>query len=237
MSAGCVLVLAGLDPSGGAGLLADAETVRALGLRPLCVATALTVQTTRHALRFQPVAPLLVQDCARALLEEEDVRAVKIGMVGAVQVARAIADLLRSHRALPLVVDPVLAASSGAPLFKEPGGAAAYLELMEGAIVTPNLDEAEALSGTREPEAAARALVARGARAALVKGGHLEGDPIDLLFDGAAVERLAGARISARRRGTGCRLSSALAAGLAAGRPLLLAAQEAKAFVRGYLQG
>ncbi len=234
---GCVLVLAGLDPSGGAGLLADAETIRAFGLRPLCVATALTVQTTRHALQFQPVAPLLVRDSARALLEEEDIRSIKIGMVGAEQVARAIADLLPDFRALPLVVDPVLVASSGAPLFKGPDGAAAYLELMRGAIVTPNLDEAEALAGTRAQEAAARALVERGAKAALVKGGHLEGDAIDLLFDGEHVFRLAASRLAVRRRGTGCRLASALAAGLAAGRPLLAAAEEAKAFVRGYLQG
>lgn len=234
---GCVLVLAGLDPSGGAGLLADAEALRAFGLRPLCVATALTVQTTRHALQFQPVAPLLVQDSARALLEEEPIRAIKIGMVGAEQVARAILDLLQDFRALPLVVDPVLFASSGAPLFKGPGGVAAYLELMRGAIVTPNLAEAEALSGTREQEAAARALVSQGARAALVKGGHLDGDAIDLLYDGERVERLAGARIAVGRRGTGCRFASALAAGLASGRPLLEAAQGAKAFVRGYLLG
>ncbi len=231
-----MLVLAGLDPSGGAGLLADAETIRAFGLRPLCVATALTVQTTRHALRFQPVAPLLVQDSARALLEEEDVRAIKIGMVGAEQVARAIADLLQDFRALPLVVDPVLASSSGAALFKGPLGAAAYLELMRGAVVTPNLAEAEALAGTRDQETAARALVERGARAALVKGGHLEGDAIDLLCDADGLQRLDGARIAARKRGTGCRLASALAAGLAAGRPLLAAAREAKAYVRGYLQ-
>lgn len=235
-NSGCVLVLAGLDPSGGAGLLADAEALRAFGLRPLCVATALTVQTTRHALRFQPVAPLLVQDSARALLEEEDVRAIKIGMVGAGPMARAIVDLLRDFPALPLVVDPVLAASSGAPLFKGPGGAGAYLELMRGAVVTPNLGEAEALSGMADPEAAARALQKLGARAVLVKGGHLEGDAIDLLFDGTRIERLVGARIAARKRGTGCRLASALAAGLASGLTLLAAAQEAKLYVRGYLQ-
>ena len=94
MSAPAVLVLAGLDPSGGAGLLADAETVRALGAYPLCVATALTVQTMRAARRFQPVDPSLIADAMRALLEEEDVRAIKVGMVGDAANARAIRALL-----------------------------------------------------------------------------------------------------------------------------------------------
>ena len=85
-----VLVLAGLDPSGGAGLLADAEAVRAMGARPLCVATALTVQTTRAARRYECVPPSLIEECARALLEEEDVRAIKIGMVGNAANAAAI---------------------------------------------------------------------------------------------------------------------------------------------------
>lgn len=239
MSGACVLVLAGLDPSGGAGLLADAEAIRALGLRPLCVATALTVQTTRHALQFQPVAPLLVQDAARALLLEEDVRAIKIGMVGAPQVARAIDDLLREKAAwsgLPRVVDPVLAASSGAALFKGAGGPEAYLALMQGAIATPNLDEAEALTGTREQGAAAKALLSRGAKAALVKGGHLAGDAVDLLLDAEGEHALSAPRLAASRRGTGCRLASALAAGLAAGLSLRASAGQAKAFVRAYLQ-
>ena len=118
MSAPAVLVLAGLDPSGGAGLLADAETLRAMGARPLCVATALTVQTTRAARRFQPVDPSLIADAIRALLEEEDVRAIKVGMVGDAANARAIRALLPAG--IPAVVDPVLAASSGVPLFSGP---------------------------------------------------------------------------------------------------------------------
>jgi hydroxymethylpyrimidine/phosphomethylpyrimidine kinase len=113
----CVLVLAGLDPSGGAGLLADAEAIRAAGARPLCVATALTLQTSAHALSFQPVDPGFVLDCARALLAEERVRAVKLGMLGTAEMARAAAGLVAEAR-LPVVIDPVLAASSGAPLFR-----------------------------------------------------------------------------------------------------------------------
>src|SRR4051812_11865166 len=136
-----VLILAGLDPSGGAGLLADAETVRAMGARPLCVATALTVQTTRAARRYESVSPSLIADCARALLDEEDVRAIKIGMVGNAANAAAIRRLLPEN--IPLVVDPVLRASSGAPLFDGPPEV--LLQLARRAILTPNIPEAELL--------------------------------------------------------------------------------------------
>lgn len=237
----CVLLFAGLDPSGGAGLLADAEAVREMGARPLCVATALTVQSTRRALRFQAAAPLLVQDSARLLLEDEDVRAVKIGMVGAPQVAQAIFDLLQG-RGLPIVVDPVLASSSGAALIK--GGPEPYLQLLRGAIVTPNAPEAEALCGlpvrtVAGQEAAGRALLLLGARAALVKGGHvgdsLGADCTDVLVDESGVLSFSGPRVTPKKRGTGCRLSSALAARLALGASLREATQVANAFVRRYL--
>jgi len=134
-----VLILAGLDPSGGAGLLADAEAVRAAGARPLCVATALTAQTTRHMHGFQPLAPALAVQTAEALIEEEPVRAIKVGMVGTSAMARAIAGLL-GHAALPAVVDPVLAASSGAALFQGGPAAAreAYGALWPHAVITPN---------------------------------------------------------------------------------------------------
>src|SRR5213080_92894 len=108
----CVLVLAGLDPSGGAGLLADAEAIRASGARPLCIATALTAQTTRRLHGFQPLAPALALQTAQALLEEEPVRAIKVGMVGTPAMVAAIAGLL-ANAGLPAVVDPVLTTSSG----------------------------------------------------------------------------------------------------------------------------
>ena len=200
MSAPAVLVLAGLDPSGGAGLLADAETVRAMGAHPLCVATALTVQTTRAARRFQPVDPSLIADTMRALLEEEDVRAIKVGMVGDAANARAIRALLPAG--IPAVVDPVLAASSGAPLFSGPP----------------------------------RELLERGPLAVLLKGGHLAGEPVDVLATASGIEQFAAARIPAEARGTGCRLASAIAAGLARGVPLRDAVIAARRHVREYLQ-
>jgi hydroxymethylpyrimidine/phosphomethylpyrimidine kinase len=245
-----VLVLAGLDPSGGAGLLADAEAVRAAGARPLCVATALTVQTTRRARSFQPCAPTLVQESARALLEEEDVRAVKLGMLAEPRVARAIADLLDGFPTLPLLVDPVLAASSGALLFKGSPEAAreAVASLWGRALLTPNGPEAGLLLGWPKPpvdaegqERAARALLQAGAGAVLVKGGHVEGpESVDLLATRAPggqlqLERLTDPRLQARARGTGCRLASATAAGLARGLPLLASVRQAKELVRQYI--
>ena len=242
----CVLILAGLDPSAGAGLLADAEAVRAAGARPLCVATALTAQTTRRLHGFQPLAPALAMQTAQALLEEEPVRAIKIGMLGTSAMAHAAAELL-ARAGLPAVVDPVLASSSGVALFQGGPEAArkAYAELWPLAVITPNAPEARALLDLSEDprtagdlEQAARELVRRGAKAALVKGGHLRGpESTDVLFLGDACHRLTGPRIEGPgARGTGCRLASALAAGLALGRPIEDASRAAKAFVTAYLQ-
>jgi hydroxymethylpyrimidine/phosphomethylpyrimidine kinase len=229
MSGPCVLVLAGLDPSGGAGLLADAEAIRAMGAIPLCVATALTVQTRRAARRYEAVNASLISDCVRALLEEEDVRAIKIGMVGNAANARAIRALLPAG--IPAVVDPILAASSGTPLFDGPPRL--LLELASGALLMPNIAEAQALCGG---VADAGQLLREGPQAVLLKGGHLDGTPVDVLATRAGTESFQAARIAARARGTGCRLASATAAGLARGVPLREAVIAARALVRDYLQ-
>ena len=224
-----VLVLAGLDPSGGAGLLADAEAIRAMGARPLCVATALTVQTTRAARRFKAVDAALIVESVSALLQEEDVRAIKVGMVGDASNARAIRALL--PQGVPAVVDPVLASSSGAPLFS--GSPRELLELARGAVLTPNIAEAEALL---EGPADARMLLARGPAAVLLKGGHLPGPPTDVLALPGNTESFAAGRIPVAARGTGCRLASAIAAGLARGTGLREAVIDARRYVREYLQ-
>ena len=247
-----VLILAGLDPSGGAGLLADAEAVRAAGGRPLCVATALTVQTHARARAFQPCAPAFLLESARALLEEEDVRAVKIGMLGTPQMARAIGDLLAEFADLPAVLDPVVAASSGALLFKgTPGDARlAVVGLWPRALVTPNLPEACLLlglpppgpeAGAEEQETLARALLEAGAKACVVKGGHAHGaEAVDVLATqrGGVIThgRLAGPRLAGTARGTGCRFASALATGLARREDPLQAALGAKRIVAAYLR-
>jgi hydroxymethylpyrimidine/phosphomethylpyrimidine kinase len=244
MSPPVVLVLAGLDPSGGSGILADAEVIRALGARPVCVATALTVQTTRGVRRWETVAPSLVQESAHALLVEENPRAIKIGMIGDAKIADTIAKLLGLRRDLPVVIDPVLQSSSGTLLFRGSLQQAreAYLSLASHALITPNLLETAALLELKkepqdaiEVEQAARALVAGGVRAALVKGGHLPGEPVDVLAMGGAAEHFTGSRIRGGARGTGCRLSSAIAAGLALEQSIRDAVVVARGLVREYL--
>jgi hydroxymethylpyrimidine/phosphomethylpyrimidine kinase len=238
-----VLVLAGLDPSGGAGLLADAEAIRAAGARPLCVATALTVQTSRRALRFQPVDAALIEEQCSALIAEEPIASVKLGMLGGAEAAAA-ASRAAARVSMPLVIDPVLRASSGAGLFV--GDArAAYAELLRlGPVVTPNLAEArDLLALPAEPRdsdemaQAGRALVLLGAKAALVKGGHLAGDAVDVLVTATARADLRGSRLAGSKRGTGCRLASTLAARLALGDDLETAARWAKQAVAAYLAG
>jgi hydroxymethylpyrimidine kinase/phosphomethylpyrimidine kinase len=240
------LVLAGLDPSGSAGLLADAEAIRAAGARPLCVATALTAQTSRRMHGFQPLSPQLALQTAHALLEEEPVRAIKVGMLGTPQMAAAVADLLAGVKA-PAVLDPVLAATSGGALFQGGPEAArrAYGSLWSFALITPNAPEAQVLLGLpaapSEPdglEAAAKELVARGALAALVKGGHAQGpEAVDVLCDSRGTRRFSAPRLSGAGRGTGCRLASSIAAGLALGVDLDEAIRRAKDAIRATLGG
>jgi hydroxymethylpyrimidine/phosphomethylpyrimidine kinase len=221
----CVLVLAGLDPSGSAGLLADAEAIRAARARPLCVATALTVQTTRAVRRFEPCDPTLVADSVRALLEEEDVRAIKIGMIGSTAVGKALLSVLPAG--LPRVVDPVLRATSGARLLRGPP--AVYLRLAEGALLTPNLLEAEELRVNP---------LEHGVAAVLLKGGHRKGETVvDTLYTASTTDDFDAPRLPGTKRGKGCRLASFTAAQLAHGKSTYQAVLAARAYVRAYLSG
>jgi len=175
----------------------------------------------------------------KALLEEEEVRAIKVGMVGNRAIAAEIAALLEARPRLPLVVDPVLAASSGAKLFEGSSSDArdAYLRLAKGAVLTPNVAEAEALLGGKlEEPLMAAALLGEGASAVLLKGGHLPGHPTDFLFQRDGEERFSAPRIAAVARGTGCRLASAIAAGLARGLSVREAVVAGRQLVRDYLQ-
>jgi hydroxymethylpyrimidine/phosphomethylpyrimidine kinase len=237
-----VLVVAGLDPSGGAGLVADLEALAAAGARGWAVAAALTAQGRRGARRFEPVAVPMLLAQIDALVDGDRPQAVKTGMLGSAAVVRALAERLAAAPLgrVPLVVDPVLAASSGASLL-DTGGASpgdAYAPLLARArLVTPNLPELALLTGddVSTDDAAVRAARRLPARAVLVKGGHREGAPLDLLVERGRVTRFAGRRRTGTARGTGCRLASAVAAGLAAGAPLEDAVRRAKALVARYL--
>lgn len=224
------MAIGGLDPGGGAGLTRDFVTARALDAAVVLVGTAWTDQS-RHGVRgFEPRAPDRVTDAIRRAADGAD--AVKIGMTGSPTLVEAILEGLAEF-AGPVVFDPVLGASSGGGLFA--GEPRQLWPLVRRALVTtPNLAEAAALSGlpvatVEEAALAARAMLAAGAPAVLVKGGHLEGDAVDLLVSPAGEESFSAPRLpGASPRGTGCALATAMAVELARGRPLAAAVAAAK---------
>jgi hydroxymethylpyrimidine/phosphomethylpyrimidine kinase len=231
------LTIAGSDSSGGAGIQADLRVFAAFGVHGATAITAVTAQNTRGVRAVTPLAPALVAAQIDAVLDELDVRAAKTGMLFDAEIVDAVAARLR-QRPLACVVDPVMVATSGAVLLER--GAVATLRtvlLPLATLVTPNLHEAELLTGrpVRDPAGmrdAARALVGMGARAALVTGGHLRGPALDVLYDGESFEELSETRIETRStHGTGCRLSAAIAAGIARGEQLHAAVTAAKRFV------
>lgn len=232
-----VLVLAGLEPTGRAGLLADVEAIRAAGGRAVAVATALTAQG-RRTFRVAPVPPAMVIAQVRAALELEPVQAVKVGLAPDLALLRKLRRLVPRAR---WVVDPVVRTSRGETLSRATARDVLSLAAEE-VVITPNLDEAAWLLGDRralrEPDRAAERLVALGFGAAVVKGGHRRGPPVDVVADRGGIHRLEGRRLprAASVRGTGCRFASALAVGLARGKPVAKAAAAAKRVVEAYLR-
>jgi hydroxymethylpyrimidine/phosphomethylpyrimidine kinase len=238
------LSIAGSDPSGGAGVQGDLKTFSALGVYGAAAVTVLTVQN-RHGVRAQlPVAVEFVVAQAQAVLDDLRVDVVKLGMLGSAATVRALAALLGARPQLPLVVDPVMLSTSGAVLL-EPAGVQALIEtlLPRATLLTPNLPEAAVLLDDSEaavradPLAACRRLLRLGVSAVLLKGGHGEGAmSSDLLIAGERVETLSAPRLATvHSHGTGCTLSSAIAAGLAHGLPLFEAAAAAKRYLHGAL--
>jgi len=241
------LSIAASDPTGGAGLQADLQVFRSLGVHGAGVVTALTVQDSGKVHQVLPAFPNVVLDQLRVLLADMRPHAIKIGALAsddvAINVELGLAALDPEAGALPpIVIDPVLAASDGTPLLERRAWGTLIRLVSRAALVTPNLAEAAALTGcdlsTEEgAEAAACALVGDlGAGAALVKGGHREGPPRDLLViregGSQSIDWLEGERIDAGPvHGTGCALSSAVAAHLAKGRTLPDAVDRARRFV------
>lgn len=240
------LSIAGSDPTGGAGLQADLQVFRALGVHGAGVPTALTVQDTARVHRVLPVFPTAVLDQIRVVARDLEPDAVKLGMLAtddiARQVARALESLPAGAAAPPVVIDPVLAASDGSALLERRAWPALCELIGRAEIVTPNLPEASALSGRDVSsesgvEAAARFFVDDlGARAALVKGGHAEGPPRDLLCrresGGTTLAWLEGERAPGGPvHGTGCALAAAIAAQRALGAELAAAVDLARRFV------
>ena len=235
-----VLTIAGSDPTGGAGIQGDLRALTALEVHALSVITSITVQGTRGVRSVHALDAALVRAQIDRLLDDVAVDAVKTGALVTAAIANEVAAAMEARPTLPLVVDPVIASSSGAALLDR-GGVLVMRErlLARATVITPNLFELRALLDdpheARDAEAMARAgerLRARGARAVLAKGGHLAGDPVDVLIDADGVVFLPSTRIdSPCTHGTGCTLSSAIAAHLANGAPLRRAVAEAQAFV------
>jgi len=237
-----VLTIAGSDPSGGAGLQADLKVFHAHRCWGAAVVTALTVQDTTRVHAVEPVAPALVAHQLDVVLADLDVRAAKTGMLGTPDVVDVVAARFAARPPIPLVVDPVLVASAGQSLAAAGVVAALRTRLLPvAALVTPNLAEAEALLGRRVADVdgmrdAARALVDAGARAALVTGGHLPDRAVDVLYDGRAVHVLDAPRLHVGpTHGTGCALSAAIVARLAAGDALVDAVAAAKRWTHAAL--
>ena len=233
-----VLTIAGSDSSGGAGIQADLKTFSALGVFGASAVTALTAQNTRGVLSVADLDAQFVASQIEAVMDDLPVAAAKTGMLSRTEIIEVVAQAAREFSIANLVVDPVMVAASGDLLLSLEAVAAMREHMFPlAAVVTPNLRETEILLGREEintPEAmrkAARELVHIGARAALVTGGALDGDAIDILFDGHETHEYKAPRSGPRAHGAGCTLSAAIAARLALGDSLHDAIGAAKKFV------
>jgi len=246
MSVPIAVTIAGSDSGGGAGIQADLKTFSALGVYGASVITALTAQNTQGVSDILEIDRDFVRAQIDAVFGDLDVGAVKIGMLGSAGIIEAVATGLRVNQAGPVVLDPVMVAKSGDALLAADAVAALRKHLLPIAtIITPNLPEAAVLLEADEPadragmERAANALLELGAHAVLLKGGHLEaGDSPDFFTDGAQTRWLDASRIDTlNTHGTGCTLSSAIAAYLAHGAALSDAVASAKSYVEKAIAG
>ena len=233
---GRVLIIAGSDSGGGAGVQADIKTVTALGGYAACAITAVTAQNTLGVHHIHWVPPGIVEAQARAVLDDIGADAIKTGMLGGVQIVELVARLLDTAPNLPVVIDPVMAAKAGQSLLaRRAGQALRALLIPRAALLSPNAPEAAVLTGltietTDDLRRAGEALLTMGAHAVLMKGGHVAGKSvIDVLMTGAGETTFEGPRMpTGHTHGTGCTLASACAAGLAQG--LILEAAVARAW-------
>ncbi len=233
-----VLTVAGSDSGGGAGIQADLRTFAAHRVHGTSAITAVTAQNSVAVLDWVAVDPRMVVAQMEAVASDMPVAATKTGMLATAAIVSAVAAAIERLRLPLVVVDPVMVAKSGDRLLGRDAETAYRERLLPLAtVVTPNLPEAESLLGrpvrtVAEMREAARALRALGPRAVVVKGGHLEGDAVDVFWDGERMEELSAPRVATKNtHGTGCTYSAAIAARLALGEPLLDAVRGAKAYL------
>jgi len=232
------LTIAGSDSGGGAGIQADLKTFAALGVYGTSAITAITAQNTVGVTRVFALNPTLVGAQIDAIMDDIGAHALKTGMLANAAIIETVANRIRQRRLKNVVVDPVMVATSGDLLIKKNAVAALRALLMPlAAVATPNIPEAEELTGLRlrcpeDIEEAARQIVAMGAKAVVIKGGHLKGPAIDLFFDGEKFVALSAPRVRTKNtHGTGCTFSAAIAAYLAQGENLETAVRAAKRYI------
>lgn len=243
MSQPVVLTIAGSDSGAGAGIQADLKTFAALGVYGVSVITAITAQNTVGVRAVQEIDPDMIAAQLDALADDFQIAALKTGMLSSATIIEAVVAGIRRHDLRPLVVDPVMIAKSGDRLLREDAVETLRRALLPLAhVVTPNLPEAEVLTGRTiwthaDRVAAGRAIMELGAHAVVIKGGHSDEDPIvDLLVDSDGVREFRAARILTRStHGTGCTFSSAIVAGLGLGKDLATAVGEAREYLSSAL--
>lgn len=240
-----LLTIAGSDSGGGAGIQADLKTFSALGCYGMSAITALTAQNTTGVRAIHAIPPQMLRDQIDAVIEDIGVDAVKIGMLHAPEIVQVVADAIDRHQLRQVILDPVMIATSGAVLIENEAVQALVQQLFPRVhLITPNLDEAgflvgHALENESDMESASNQLLGLGARAVLIKGGHLSGDTVADLFVNSQGHKwwLRAPRIhSPNTHGTGCTLSSAIAAHLALGDPIEQAIEKSHAYIRQALQ-
>jgi hydroxymethylpyrimidine/phosphomethylpyrimidine kinase len=238
-----ILSIAGHDPSSGAGITADIKTIAAHGCYGVTCITALTVQSTRGVKRVDPVEGRVITETLEQLMDDLDIAAIKIGMLGSAEAAKTVAAFLKRHSPRLVVLDPIIHSSSGAELISREGLQVLKDRILARAYVTtPNMDEAAVLTGLSvttldDMQLSALRLHEMGASNVIVTGGHID-PPHDLLSqNGKRITILKGDKIPGRStHGTGCAFSTALACNLAMGKDLVKAAEAAKRFVEASLR-
>jgi hydroxymethylpyrimidine kinase/phosphomethylpyrimidine kinase len=237
------MTIAGSDSGGGAGIQADLKTFAALGVHGTSAITAITAQNTLTVTEIHEVPVRVIRAQIDAVVDDIGVQSVKTGMLASAQIVEAVAEAIRERGLENVVVDPVMVAKGGARLLQSDAIAALYRHLIPLAtVVTPNIPEAEvllcrSLSTLDERRQAARDLVALGPRAAVVKGGHADGEAVDVFWDGTHMVELTARRIDTENtHGSGCAFSAAIAAGLAHGLTPIEAVRNAKDFITGAIE-
>jgi hydroxymethylpyrimidine/phosphomethylpyrimidine kinase len=232
------MTIAGSDSGGGAGIQADLKTFAALGVYGTSTLTAITAQNTIGVTGVHEIPTDIIAAQIEAVITDIGADAVKTGMLSSSAIVEVVAQELRRHRVEALVIDPVMVAKSGDPLLQKEAVEALRAELVPlAAVVTPNIPEAEVLTGLKitsqeDMRRAAEKIIQMGARGVVVKGGHLEGPASDLFYDGSRFQEFTVPRIDTKNtHGTGCTFASAIAAGLARGMNVIDSVPQAKEYV------